>query len=61
MTRLPREFHLIISREVDEDIDQNMQIVESWCKKAGIYSHAHATSAGLPTVTAMMAGDGRHG
>ena len=67
MTRLPQEFRLIISREVGEaewNIDQIMQIVE---REIGarerafiqVVPHTHAASAGLPTVTGMMAGDGK--
>jgi len=67
MTRLPEEFRLIISREIGETewtIDQIMRIVESEIGTRELAfiqlnSHAKGASAGLPTVTAMMAGDGK--
>lgn len=67
MSRLSQEFRLIISREIvkaEWTVDQIMQIVE---REIGARehaftqtgSHAHGTSAGLPTATAMMGGDGK--
>ena len=66
MTRLPEEFRLIISREIGETewtVNQIMRTVESEIgaqEHAFIQSNSHAkgASAGLPTITAMMAGDG---
>jgi len=67
MTRLPQEFRLIVSRELGEGewkVDQIMKIVEREIgarERAFVQTgpHAHGTSSGLPTVTAVMASDGK--
>ena len=67
MTRLPEEFQLIIIGEIGETewtADQIMKIVECEIdarQHAFIQSNSHAkgASAGLPTVTEMIAGDGK--